>query len=103
MLLDAADAHPGVVSAGQLVGLSGPVVRFVNFGESSLDFELRMQILEADQAGTVSSDLRFAIDAAFREAGIEMPFPQRDLNRSEERRAGTACVSTCRSRCSTYP
>lgn len=80
ILLELADAHPGVVSAGQIAGLSAPVVRFVNFGESSLDFELQMQILEADQAGAVSSDLRFAVNAAFREAGIEMPFPQRDLN-----------------------
>jgi small-conductance mechanosensitive channel len=28
----------------------------------------------------VASDLRFAIDRAFREAGIEIPFPQRDLH-----------------------
>lgn len=80
ILLDAADAHPGVVSAGQIAGLSAPVVRFVNFGESSLDFELQMQILEADQKGAVASDMRYAIDAAFRDAAIEMPFPQRDLN-----------------------
>jgi small-conductance mechanosensitive channel len=28
----------------------------------------------------VISDINFAIDAAFREKGIEIPFPQRDVN-----------------------
>jgi len=28
----------------------------------------------------VISDINFAIDAAFREKGIEIPFPQRDIN-----------------------
>lgn len=79
ILLDVADAHPGVVSAGQIAGLSAPVVRFVSFGENSLDFELQMQILEADQSGATASDLRFAIDAAFRREQIEMPYVQRDL------------------------
>jgi small-conductance mechanosensitive channel len=58
---------------------------FLGFGESSLDFELR--------AGTgaslvrVSSDLRVGINAALDAAGIEIPFPQRDLHlRSVEKR-----------------
>lgn len=56
-----------------------PTVQFVNFGASSLDFELLVPIVDADAKGSVASDLRFAIIAAFREAGIEMPFPQQDI------------------------
>ncbi|NKF22655.1 mechanosensitive ion channel family protein [Solimonas marina] len=80
ILLDLATQHPGVVSAGQIAGVSGPGVSFTSFGASSLDFELSAQILEASQKGSIASDLRFAIDAAFREAGIEMPYAQTDVH-----------------------
>jgi small-conductance mechanosensitive channel len=80
ILLAAAAAHPGVVAAGRIAGIAGPVVNFVDFGESALAFELQAQILEAGQKGTIASDLRFAIDAAFRRERIDMPFVQRDLH-----------------------
>lgn len=80
ILLDAAAAHPGVIKAGQIAGIAAPVVNFVDFGESALAFELQAQILEAGQKGTIASDLRFAIDAAFRREKIDMPFAQRDLH-----------------------
>jgi potassium efflux system protein len=57
-----------------------PQVFFLEFGESSLDFELRFFLREIDESLRVSSDLRFAIKKAFAEAGIEIPFPQRDLH-----------------------
>ncbi len=57
-----------------------PKVLFLNFGESSLDFELRVFIREIDRRFDLQSDLNFAIDAAFRARGIEIPFPQRDLH-----------------------
>jgi small-conductance mechanosensitive channel len=57
-----------------------PKVWFTNFGESSLDFSLLAWINEPILQPQISSDLRFAIDAAFREAGVEIPFPQRDLH-----------------------
>jgi potassium efflux system protein len=78
-LLDVANEHPQLIKAGQERGVGGPSVVFVNFGPSSLDFELRGQIADSSKRGTVASDLRFAIDAAFRKAGIEMPFPQQDV------------------------
>jgi small-conductance mechanosensitive channel len=80
LLLAVAAAHPGVIDADQVAGMSGPAVRFTDFGASSLDFELTAQILEAPEKDAIASDLRFAIDAEFRKAGIEIPFPQRDLN-----------------------
>lgn len=57
-----------------------PQVRFVDFGDSSLDFRLLVWLSNAVDEFRLASDLRFAIDRAFRDAGIEIPFPQRDLH-----------------------
>lgn len=57
--------------------VSPPRVYFIRFGDSSLDFELRFFIQNIDYKLSVRSDILFAIDDAFREAGIEIPFPQR--------------------------
>jgi len=57
----------------------GPEVRFVRFGDSSLDFELLVWIGNPHHEDTVGSGLRYAIRAAFLEAGIEIPFPRRDV------------------------
>jgi potassium efflux system protein len=57
-----------------------PQVLFLNFGESSLEFELRVWVLDADNRLVVSSDLHQEIDRRFREAKIEIAFPQRDLH-----------------------
>lgn len=56
-----------------------PLVRFDDFGESSLDFTLLVWLASPRTEPIVASELRFAIDRAFREAGIEIPFPQRDV------------------------
>ncbi len=69
--------HPRVVNDGSA---PKPKVLFRGFGESSLDFELRCFIQDIDERLQVVSDLNFAIDAAFRENGVEIPFPQRDLH-----------------------
>ncbi len=57
-----------------------PTVTFHDFGASSLDFSLRVFIADIEKRFVVASDLRFAIDEAFRSHGIEIPFPQRDLH-----------------------
>lgn len=58
-----------------------PEVWFVGFGDSSLNFELLIWMnLRAVQRQQVASDLYFALFEAFKEAGIEIPFPQRDLH-----------------------
>jgi small-conductance mechanosensitive channel len=54
-----------------------PSVVFMGFGESSLDFDLRVFLAGPEQVMQVRHDLNVAIDAALREAGIEIPFPQR--------------------------
>ena len=57
-----------------------PQVLFLSFGESSLDFELRALINDADRRLQISSEVHQEIDRRFREAKIEIAFPQRDLH-----------------------
>ena len=57
-----------------------PQVLFLGFGESSLDFELRIWTTDADHRLEVSSRINQEIDRRFRELGIEIAFPQRDLH-----------------------
>jgi small-conductance mechanosensitive channel len=74
ILFDCAKANETVL------GYPETQVVFRAFGESSLDFELRCFIPDATRRLIISSDLHFAVDAAFREAGIEIAFPQRDIH-----------------------
>ncbi|MCU0344270.1 MAG: mechanosensitive ion channel [Ignavibacteriaceae bacterium] len=55
-------------------------VLFDNFGESSLDFELRCWTADFGSWVEIRSDIRVAIDQAFKEKKIEIPFPQRDIH-----------------------
>ena len=73
-LLEVGRSHPQVLQHPE------PEVRFDSFGDSSLNFSLLCWIADPHEDLHISSDLRFAIDAAFREKKIEIPFPQRDLN-----------------------
>ncbi len=57
-----------------------PQVLFLSFGESSLDFELRVWVPRAEERLTVKSELHQEIDRSFRDAKIEIAFPQRDLH-----------------------
>jgi small-conductance mechanosensitive channel len=63
-----------------ILGYPAPYVLFTGFGDSSLDFEGRGHISNVEYRVTVQSDLRIAIYQAFEAAGIEIPFPQRDLH-----------------------
>ncbi|MEE4196031.1 MAG: mechanosensitive ion channel domain-containing protein [Bacteroidales bacterium] len=57
-----------------------PFVRFSDFGDSSLDFQLFFWTDRAFEVENIKSDLRFAIDEKFRENKIQIPFPQRDVH-----------------------
>ena len=63
----------------KILDFPDPFIRFVNFGDSSLDFELHFWTYNLEGIQDILSDLRFAIDASFRENKVEIPFPQRDL------------------------
>ncbi len=57
-----------------------PQVLFLGFGESSLDFELRVFSPDVAHLLPIRHELHVAIDDAFRSEGIEIAFPQRDLH-----------------------
>lgn len=57
-----------------------PQVVFTGFGASSLDFELRVFMATRDVWPELVDRMHSEIDAAFREHGIEISFPQRDLH-----------------------
>ena len=56
-----------------------PKVRFSDFGDSSLDFQLLFWTNEVFRQEFVKSDLRFEVDKEFRKANITIPFPQRTV------------------------
>lgn len=57
-----------------------PRVLFLEFGDSSLNFDVRVYIPSVDYFLQTKHRLHKAIDNAFREAGIEIAFPQRDIH-----------------------
>jgi small-conductance mechanosensitive channel len=72
ILVGVANDHPEVLSDPE------PAALFLGFGDSSLDFQLRAWT-RTDYV-RVSSDLLVAMNNALVDAGIEIPFPQRDLH-----------------------
>lgn len=75
LLLATAHQHPDVLPD------PAPDVLFLGFGDSALNFELRVwTIRQVQTPKTLASDLYFAIFRCFGENGIEIPFPQRDLH-----------------------
>ncbi len=75
IMLDAAKAEADVSSYRQ------PQVRFVEYGDNSINFELLIWIdVRKTPRRRVRSNLYFAIFDAFQKAGIEIPYPQRDLH-----------------------
>ena len=62
-------------------------VFFLGFGDSSLDFEVRAFVDELNKRLPTLHEINFAINSALPAAGIEIPFPQRDLHmRSDDTR-----------------
>ncbi len=57
-----------------------PTVFFVGFGDSSLDFEVRVFVRDRLRREPLKHELHMAMNKALTEAGIEIPFPQRDLH-----------------------
>jgi small-conductance mechanosensitive channel len=73
IMLEIAKAHPEVRKNPP------PLVLFKGFGESALNLEVIAYLLDVEKGLSVNSDLCFAIHAAFREQGIGIPFPQREV------------------------
>jgi len=73
ILIEVAKAQPHVLRNPE------PVVQFSAFGDSSLDFLLMVWVDNVAYGASTESDIRFAINRRFREQGIEIPFPQREV------------------------
>ncbi|MFV0441941.1 MAG: mechanosensitive ion channel domain-containing protein, partial [Planctomycetaceae bacterium] len=74
VLLAIAAAHPNVLKDPP------PNVAFDSFGDSSLNFTLRVYVATLDKRLPTIHDLHTTICLRFREERIEIPYPQRDLN-----------------------
>lgn len=72
-LLSVAEQHPLALRR------PAPEVVFSQFGDSTLDFELRVIVAKRDLFPKVKHEINMAINAAFREKGIEIAFPQREI------------------------
>ncbi len=78
ILLEAARVSPRVLSDPE------PAARLMGFGDNGIDLELRVWIRDPQQGvANVRSDINVAIWKGFRDAGISIPFPQRDLHVKE--------------------
>ena len=78
LLLEIAAASPNVLKD------PAPTVAFKAFGDSALHFELRVWAADmTHRPGALESQLNFAIWDKFKQHGIEIPFPQRDLHVKE--------------------
>ncbi len=76
LLKHAADDH------GQILKRPPPHVWFVDFADNSLNFELHfwLEVHTLMELRRVESDIRHRVDQLFREAGIVIAFPQRDVH-----------------------
>ena len=82
---DVNKVREALIAAGQsnphVLEDPAPSVFLKQFGESSIDFELVVWSAEmSHRPSRFKSDLNFAIEEKLREAGIEIPFPQRALH-----------------------
>lgn len=73
LLMQAAREHRAVL------GKPKPFVRFTDFGDSALLFDLCFWSYQLMMIENVKSDLRFQINALLVENNIQIPFPQRDI------------------------
>jgi small-conductance mechanosensitive channel len=74
LLVEVGRSHPDVISYPE------PAALFLSFGDSALEFMLRVWIHDFDRGYPVRSELSVAIQRALADAGITVPFPQRDLH-----------------------
>ena len=73
--------HPEVILDNDTIK---PIVRLIDFGESSIDFEVLFWSKNIFYIENTRSELRFIIRKAFIDNNIEIPFPQRDLHIKEQ-------------------
>jgi len=74
LLRDVGAAHPATLDS------PSPEALFLGFGDSALNFRLRVWIPRFEESFQIRSELCVAVNGALRDVGITIPFPQRDLH-----------------------
>lgn len=75
LMIDAANASPRVLKT------PAPTVWMTGYGDSSVDHEILIWIIDPeDGVGNVQSDILNRLWVSFKENGIDIPFPQRDIH-----------------------
>jgi potassium efflux system protein len=74
LLMDVANKHH------LIMGEPGPMATFEGFDDSTLRLVLRCYLPNLDNRLSVITELHTAIDQAYKEAGIEISFPQQDIH-----------------------
>ena len=73
LLIKVAESNPNVMSEPT------PRAFLMNFGDSALEFKLRAWV-DVNDCYSIRSELAVAVQEALKQAGISVPFPQRDLH-----------------------
>ena len=74
LLIEVAASVPGVL------GKPAPVAFFQGFGDSALNFELRAWTDRFEEWVSIRSQMAVAVNNRLKAEGVEIPFPQRDVN-----------------------
>lgn len=87
LLINAAHDHPNILDDPP------PVATFEGFGDNALNCALRCYLPNLDNRLATITELNTAIDEAFRQAGIAIAFPQRDIHLDQIGRLDVNVVS----------
>lgn len=74
ILLESVKDQPGITNKPV------PFVLFEDFGDSALIFSINFFITDSFVDPKIKSQVRYRIDQKFRESGVSIPFPQRDVH-----------------------
>ncbi|QLE02153.1 mechanosensitive ion channel [Galbibacter sp. BG1] len=74
LLLESVEKQKGILKNPK------PNVIFKDFGDSALSFDVNFFINDSFSDPRIKSDVRFRIDQLFRDNGVTIPFPQRDVH-----------------------
>jgi potassium efflux system protein len=87
LLEQVARGHPDVLPQ------PAPRALFMNYGDSSINFELRVWPRQFNQSTQVKSDLASAVYDAVNQAGMSFPFPQREVRLVRDSDAAPAAAA----------
>ncbi|MCC6143334.1 MAG: mechanosensitive ion channel, partial [Candidatus Hydrogenedentes bacterium] len=74
LILETVERHEAIMDEPK------PTVFFIGFADGILNFILRAHCADLDNASATKDELLTEIEAVFREHGILLPFPQRDIH-----------------------